>query len=435
MTHCNAGWLATVDHGTALAPVYAAREAGIAGAGLGLRNPARATRACSPPGNCAQPRRAAHLDRRQCGRHPAGARRGRCGDRRCRPHRRQRRRRQQDRHLPQGAGRARQRRPLLRRRAVLDHRLRLPGRQRASRSRNATATNCAYVHGLDARRPARRCRTCAADAHAVANPAFDVTPGARWSPASSPNAASAAPAAAGAHSIRSTHMTRSICAHATARHRPRHERRRPQPRHRRQPQRARWRRLPDHADRHALRRHAGRRHRADGDGRHRQHASARKPSSEWRFHRDLYAARPEAGAVLHAHSPFATSLACLRRDIPPFHYMIARFGGDTVRCADYATFGTQALSDAALEALEDRSRLPARQPRHAGLRPRPAQHAGPGHRIRVAVRALLARPASSASRYCCRTPKWKSYWRSSRATGSSRDCSHFVRSDSCSMSR
>ena len=84
------------------------------------------------------------------------------------------------------------------------------------------------------------------------------------------------------------------------------------------------------------------------------HIGARKPSSEWRFHRDLYAARPEVGAVLHAHSPFAVSLACLRRDIPPFHYMIARFGGDTVRCADYALFGSQALSDAALLAMLDR---------------------------------------------------------------------------------
>ncbi len=82
---------------------------------------------------------------------------------------------------------------------------------------------------------------------------------------------------------------------------------------------------------------------------------SRKPSSEWRFHRDIYAARPEAGAVLHAHSPFATSLACLRRDIPPFHYMIARFGGDTLRCADYATFGTQALSDNALAAMQGRT--------------------------------------------------------------------------------
>ena len=82
--------------------------------------------------------------------------------------------------------------------------------------------------------------------------------------------------------------------------------------------------------------------------------SPRQPSSEWRFHRDIYAARPEAGAILHEHSPFATSLACLRRDIPPFHYMIARFGGDTLRCAEYATFGTQALSAAALAALQGR---------------------------------------------------------------------------------
>ena len=80
----------------------------------------------------------------------------------------------------------------------------------------------------------------------------------------------------------------------------------------------------------------------------------RKPSSEWRFHRDIYAARPDAQAILHAHSAFATSLACLRREIPAFHYMIARFGGDTLRCSDYATFGTQALSDTALAALQDR---------------------------------------------------------------------------------
>ena len=79
------------------------------------------------------------------------------------------------------------------------------------------------------------------------------------------------------------------------------------------------------------------------------------PSSEWRIHRDLFAARPEAGAVLHAHSPFATALACHRRDIPAFHYMIARFGGDSIRCAPYATFGTQALSAAALSALEGRN--------------------------------------------------------------------------------
>ena len=80
----------------------------------------------------------------------------------------------------------------------------------------------------------------------------------------------------------------------------------------------------------------------------------RKPSSEWRFHRDIYQAYPKAGAVVHTHASFATSLACMDVEIPPFHYMIARFGGDTVRCASYALFGTQELSDAMIVALRDR---------------------------------------------------------------------------------
>lgn len=79
-----------------------------------------------------------------------------------------------------------------------------------------------------------------------------------------------------------------------------------------------------------------------------------KPSSEWRFHRDIYAAFPEANAVVHAHSPFAVALACLRRDIPPFHYMVALAGGHDIRCAAYATFGTSALSEAVLAALQGR---------------------------------------------------------------------------------
>jgi L-fuculose-phosphate aldolase len=78
------------------------------------------------------------------------------------------------------------------------------------------------------------------------------------------------------------------------------------------------------------------------------------PSSEWRMHRDIYASRAEAGAVLHAHSTFATALSCLRLDIPAFHYMIAVAGGNDIRCADYALFGTQILSDNMLAALEDR---------------------------------------------------------------------------------
>lgn len=79
-----------------------------------------------------------------------------------------------------------------------------------------------------------------------------------------------------------------------------------------------------------------------------------RPSSEWRFHRDIYAAFPEAQAVAHAHSPFAVALACLRRDLPSFHYMVAMAGGADIRCAAYATFGTQALSDAVIEALAGR---------------------------------------------------------------------------------
>src|SRR5262249_53087245 len=80
----------------------------------------------------------------------------------------------------------------------------------------------------------------------------------------------------------------------------------------------------------------------------------RTPSSEWRFHRDIYAARAEAQAIVHTHSPFATTLSCLERGIPAFHYMIAVAGGSDIRCAPYATFGTQELSDHALRALNGR---------------------------------------------------------------------------------
>ena len=89
----------------------------------------------------------------------------------------------------------------------------------------------------------------------------------------------------------------------------------------------------------------------DGDGApHGRHA----PSSEWRLHRDVYAAHPEAAAIVHTHSPYATTLSCLRRGIPPFHSEIAFAGGRDIRCGDYATFGTQEISDRALEALQGR---------------------------------------------------------------------------------
>lgn len=79
-----------------------------------------------------------------------------------------------------------------------------------------------------------------------------------------------------------------------------------------------------------------------------------KPSSEWRFHRDILQHRDDIHAVVHTHSTYATALACLHRDIPPFHYMVAIAGGDNIRCAPYALFGTQALSDHALAALQNR---------------------------------------------------------------------------------
>ena len=83
-------------------------------------------------------------------------------------------------------------------------------------------------------------------------------------------------------------------------------------------------------------------------------AGDRRPSSEWRLHAAIYAARPEVGAVVHTHSPFATALSCARQGIPPFHYMIALCGGADVRCAEYATFGTPELAENAVRALEGR---------------------------------------------------------------------------------
>jgi L-fuculose-phosphate aldolase len=78
------------------------------------------------------------------------------------------------------------------------------------------------------------------------------------------------------------------------------------------------------------------------------------PSTEWRMHMDIFRARPEAQAIVHVHSTYATALACLRRDIPAFHYMIGVAGGASLRVSDYAEFGTQALSDTMLKAMEGR---------------------------------------------------------------------------------
>ena len=80
----------------------------------------------------------------------------------------------------------------------------------------------------------------------------------------------------------------------------------------------------------------------------------KRPSTEWRLHRDILRTRPETGAIVHSHPTFCTALAMARKEIPAAHYMMAAFGGGNVRCAAYAGFGTQALSDHALAALDGR---------------------------------------------------------------------------------
>ena len=84
------------------------------------------------------------------------------------------------------------------------------------------------------------------------------------------------------------------------------------------------------------------------------HDTNLKPSSEWRFHKDIYLKKPDAKAIVHAHSPHATAVSAHGKDIPAFHYMIALAGGDSIKCAKYATFGTQELSYNIINALEDR---------------------------------------------------------------------------------
>ena len=84
------------------------------------------------------------------------------------------------------------------------------------------------------------------------------------------------------------------------------------------------------------------------------HDTNLKPSSEWRFHKDIYLKKVDAKAIVHAHSPHATAVSAHGKDIPAFHYMIALAGGDSIKCAKYATFGTQELSNNIIDALENR---------------------------------------------------------------------------------
>ena len=91
------------------------------------------------------------------------------------------------------------------------------------------------------------------------------------------------------------------------------------------------------------------------DGEYGSWSGPLKPSTEWRFHFDIVKSRSDVGAIVHTHSTYATVLAIARKEIPACHYMMAAFGGTTVRCAGYARYGTKELSDLALKALEGRN--------------------------------------------------------------------------------
>ena len=116
---------------------------------------------------------------------------------------------------------------------------------------------------------------------------------------------------------------------------------------------------------------------------------ALRPSSEWQFHLAIYAARSEVGAIVHCHSRHATALACARREIPAFHYMVAVAGGDCIRCAPYATFGTEALGAYAVAALRARQACLLANHGQIALGPTPAK-----------ALAMAAEVETLATQYC-----------------------------------
>ncbi len=88
---------------------------------------------------------------------------------------------------------------------------------------------------------------------------------------------------------------------------------------------------------------------------HGEYNKKQKPSSEWRFHQDIYISKKKANAIVHSHSTNATALSTHNKKIPPFHYMVALAGGTDIKCAKYATYGTRELSENILKALKNRS--------------------------------------------------------------------------------
>jgi L-fuculose-phosphate aldolase len=141
----------------------------------------------------------------------------------------------------------------------------------------------------------------------------------------------------------------------------------------------------------------------------------RRPSSEWRFHRDIFKSRQDVGAIVHTHSPRATALACTGRGIPAFHYMVAVAGGRDIRCAPYHAFGTQELSEAALTALTDRkacSPITASSPRAQTCR---APWRSPV-RSKTSHSSIVRRCRSERCTFSM-TPRCAAYSKSSALTG------------------
>ena len=339
LTHCNAGWLATVDCGTALAGVYAAHDAGL---------PVHVWVDETRPRN-----QGAALTAWELGQHGvphtvivdnAGGhlmQRGRVDlvivgtDRTTAD----RRRRQQDRHLPEGARRARLRRPLLRRRALAFDRLDDRRRARTSSpSRSATVEEVATISGVTAAGEAARVRVAPPGSAGAATPGFDVTP------------ARLVTGIITERGVAPATREGSGAALSRARRRRGGDRRPGAPVTRGGERRAlvetvRWlmaRGLyAGTSGNVSARAGAGILITPTGipcddvdaasiveltlDGAARGPLA---PSSEWRIHRDIYRRRPEVGAVVHTHSTFATALSCLRRPMPAFHYMVAKAGGD-----------------------------------------------------------------------------------------------------------
>ncbi len=367
LTHCNAGWLATVDWGTALAGVYAAHDAGVPvhvwvdetrPRNQGAALTAWELGAHGVPHTVIVDNAGGHLMQR--GQVDVGSRRHGPDDGGGR-------RRQQDRHLPEGARGARLRRPVLRRGALpvdrLDNRRRRRRRRRRGRrhpDRGALARRGDHRRGRDGggRQRARARRT-------------------GGQPRAQPGLRRHARAPRHRHHHRARRRARVARGAGGAVPRAR----RGSPRGRREGRAvtdARGRRALAETVRWLMARglYAGTSGnvsaRAAGgllitpsgvpcddvdaasivamtfDGAAR---GALAPSTEWRIHRDIYRRRPDVGAVVHTHSTFATALSCLRRPIPAFHYMVAKAGGDDIRCARYATYGTAALSRNALAAL------------------------------------------------------------------------------------